>query len=312
MFAKNGTDATTTCVTIARAATERRKVLVAEGAYHGAAPWCTPDARRRRCPRTAPTCCTSVQRPRVGDRRPSTRRRRRRRRHRRVAVQARRPPRPGARRPGVRRTACAASATTPARRSSSTTCAAASASPTAAAGSRSASRPTCRRGARRSPTATRSPPCSATTASAPGPSGIFVTGSFWFSAVPMAAAMATIDALGAEDAVASMERSRPAPARRPGRAGGAHGVRINQTGPVQMPLLTFAGDERLRAGRHLDRRRRPPRRLLPPVAQLVPVGRPHRRRHRRGARGDRRGVRRGGGGPVRASVSPDKSQGLVR
>lgn len=42
MFAKNGTDATTTCVTLARAATGRRKVLAANGAYHGAAPWCTP------------------------------------------------------------------------------------------------------------------------------------------------------------------------------------------------------------------------------------------------------------------------------
>jgi glutamate-1-semialdehyde 2,1-aminomutase len=42
MFQKNGTDATTTCVTIARAATRRRKVLVARGAYHGAAPWCSP------------------------------------------------------------------------------------------------------------------------------------------------------------------------------------------------------------------------------------------------------------------------------
>ena len=42
MFAKNGTDATTTCVTIARAATGKRKILVAEGSYHGAAPWCTP------------------------------------------------------------------------------------------------------------------------------------------------------------------------------------------------------------------------------------------------------------------------------
>lgn len=42
MFAKNGTDATTICVTTARAATGRRKVLVARGAYHGAAPWCTP------------------------------------------------------------------------------------------------------------------------------------------------------------------------------------------------------------------------------------------------------------------------------
>ncbi len=42
MFQKNGTDATTACVTIARAATGRRKLLVARGSYHGAAPWCTP------------------------------------------------------------------------------------------------------------------------------------------------------------------------------------------------------------------------------------------------------------------------------
>jgi glutamate-1-semialdehyde 2,1-aminomutase len=42
MFAKNGTDATTACVTIARAQTGRDRVLVATGAYHGAAPWCTP------------------------------------------------------------------------------------------------------------------------------------------------------------------------------------------------------------------------------------------------------------------------------
>ena len=41
-FGKNGTDATTACVTIARAGTGRRKVLVAAGAYHGAAPWCSP------------------------------------------------------------------------------------------------------------------------------------------------------------------------------------------------------------------------------------------------------------------------------
>lgn len=42
MFQKNGTDATTMCVTIARAATGKRKVLVAVKAYHGADPWCTP------------------------------------------------------------------------------------------------------------------------------------------------------------------------------------------------------------------------------------------------------------------------------
>jgi len=43
IFAKNGTDATTLCVTAARAATKRLKMLVARGAYHGAAPWCTPN-----------------------------------------------------------------------------------------------------------------------------------------------------------------------------------------------------------------------------------------------------------------------------
>jgi glutamate-1-semialdehyde 2,1-aminomutase len=42
IFQKNGTDATTTCVTLARARTGRRKILVAKGAYHGAVPWCSP------------------------------------------------------------------------------------------------------------------------------------------------------------------------------------------------------------------------------------------------------------------------------
>ena len=42
LFQKNGTDATTTCVTIARATTGRRKILVAKGSYHGAVPWCSP------------------------------------------------------------------------------------------------------------------------------------------------------------------------------------------------------------------------------------------------------------------------------
>ena len=40
-----------------------------------------------------------------------------------------------------------------------------------------------------------------------GAQKIFVTGSFWFSAVAMAASIATIDALGDEDAVATMERT---------------------------------------------------------------------------------------------------------
>lgn len=42
MFCKNGTDATTMAMSSARAQTGKRIVLVAVGAYHGAAPWCTP------------------------------------------------------------------------------------------------------------------------------------------------------------------------------------------------------------------------------------------------------------------------------
>jgi glutamate-1-semialdehyde 2,1-aminomutase len=42
MFCKNGTDATTMAMTVARAQTRRRKILVASGSYHGSAPWCTP------------------------------------------------------------------------------------------------------------------------------------------------------------------------------------------------------------------------------------------------------------------------------
>lgn len=42
IFCKNGTDATTMALTTARAHTKRRTVVRARGAYHGALPWCTP------------------------------------------------------------------------------------------------------------------------------------------------------------------------------------------------------------------------------------------------------------------------------
>lgn len=42
MFAKNGSDATTLCLTQAREATGKSTILVASGAYHGALPWCNP------------------------------------------------------------------------------------------------------------------------------------------------------------------------------------------------------------------------------------------------------------------------------
>lgn len=42
MFCKNGTDATSMALTVARAHTRKRAVIRAKGAYHGAAAWCTP------------------------------------------------------------------------------------------------------------------------------------------------------------------------------------------------------------------------------------------------------------------------------
>ncbi len=42
MFCKNGTDATSMAMVIARAHAGKKTIVRAKGAYHGAAPWCTP------------------------------------------------------------------------------------------------------------------------------------------------------------------------------------------------------------------------------------------------------------------------------
>jgi glutamate-1-semialdehyde 2,1-aminomutase len=42
IFCKNGTDATSMALVTARAHTRKKTVILAKGAYHGAAPWCTP------------------------------------------------------------------------------------------------------------------------------------------------------------------------------------------------------------------------------------------------------------------------------
>jgi glutamate-1-semialdehyde 2,1-aminomutase len=42
MFCKNGTDTTTMALMVARAHTGKRGVIRCQGSYHGAAPWCTP------------------------------------------------------------------------------------------------------------------------------------------------------------------------------------------------------------------------------------------------------------------------------
>ena len=72
---------------------------------------------------------------------------------------------------------------------------------------------------------------------------IFVTGSFWFQSVPMAAAVATITAVREEGAVAAMTRAGTLLRDGLDREAAEAGVRISQTGPVQIPNLSFPGDE---------------------------------------------------------------------
>src|SRR4051794_9367133 len=50
MFCKNGTDATTVGLSVARSATGRRKVLVANGSYHGIGAWSMPSGARGTTP----------------------------------------------------------------------------------------------------------------------------------------------------------------------------------------------------------------------------------------------------------------------
>jgi glutamate-1-semialdehyde 2,1-aminomutase len=72
---------------------------------------------------------------------------------------------------------------------------------------------------------------------------IFATGSFWFQAVPMAASVATITALRDENAIASMEKAGQQLRDGIARQSAEHQVAVLQTGPVQMPNLSFPGDE---------------------------------------------------------------------
>jgi glutamate-1-semialdehyde 2,1-aminomutase len=74
-------------------------------------------------------------------------------------------------------------------------------------------------------------------------SQIFVTGSFWFQAVPLAACVATVTAVREEGAVPRMAKTGTLLREGLAREAAEAGVEILQTGPVQMPNLSFAGDE---------------------------------------------------------------------
>ena len=240
MYAKNGTDATTMCVTIARAGTRKRKVMVAKGAYHGAAPWCTPNPNG-----TTPEDRANLVHYRFNDLESV-----------RTAVAQ-----------------CgddlAAIVVSPFKHDARFE--QEMVDPEFARGLRAICDETgaalilddVRCGFRLAyggswETVGVQPDLSAwSKAIANGyalaavlgndrfrdaAGSIFVTGSFWFSAVSMAASIATIEALGAEDGLGSMQRAGQRLRDGLFAQASAHGLTIHQTGPVTMPLLTFAAD----------------------------------------------------------------------
>lgn len=73
---------------------------------------------------------------------------------------------------------------------------------------------------------------------------VFATGSFWYQAVPMAAAIATLHALHDEDAICKMETTGSRLREGIAKQAAEYGCKINQTGPVQIPNLSFADDTR--------------------------------------------------------------------
>ncbi|MEV6985148.1 aminotransferase class III-fold pyridoxal phosphate-dependent enzyme [Sphaerisporangium sp. NPDC051017] len=77
---------------------------------------------------------------------------------------------------------------------------------------------------------------------------LYSTGSFWFSAVAMAAAKATIETLRDIDGVALMERAGTRLREGLAAQAAAHGFTVRQTGPAQIPWLSFEGDATLEKG----------------------------------------------------------------
>jgi glutamate-1-semialdehyde 2,1-aminomutase len=79
----------------------------------------------------------------------------------------------------------------------------------------------------------------------PASSSIYVTGSFWYTAAPMAAAVATLTELRESDALPQMAAAGQQLRDGLAAQAQAHGFDVQQSGPVQMPLLRFADDESL-------------------------------------------------------------------
>jgi glutamate-1-semialdehyde 2,1-aminomutase len=75
---------------------------------------------------------------------------------------------------------------------------------------------------------------------------VYSTGSFWCESVPMAAGLATLQVLRSEDFVAHLEKIGTMFREGVARLAARRGLKLRQTGPVQMPMLSFQNDSDLR------------------------------------------------------------------
>jgi glutamate-1-semialdehyde 2,1-aminomutase len=246
MFCKNGTDATTACLMIARAHTVRRKVLRARGAYHGAAPWCTPikqgvlsSEREHFIPydyndiasleqavsSAGDDLCAILASPMRHD-----------------AYRDQELPSPAfARR--ARELCNAKSALlildevrAGLRLRHGGSWEALGVRPDLSAWGK---------------TLANGHPLSLVAGSEPlreAASRIYVTGSFWFSAVPMAASLVTLEVARRERVIEHIERLGMQLREGIASQARAHGFGLRQTGPVQMPLMLFDDDPELARG----------------------------------------------------------------
>jgi glutamate-1-semialdehyde 2,1-aminomutase len=77
---------------------------------------------------------------------------------------------------------------------------------------------------------------------------IFVTGSYWFQAIPMAAAIATLNEIQTTDYLERTEKIGAMLREGLAKQAAAHGFSLRQTGPVQMPMILFEDDPDMRLG----------------------------------------------------------------
>lgn len=240
MFQKNGTDATTTCVTIARAHTGRRKVLVARGSYHGAVPWCSPSvvgvtAEDRAHVATFEYNDAESLRAAVAAAKDDL-----------AAIVV-----TGFRHDNVRDQEMPTVTFAQAARAACDAAGAVLVVDDVRAGFRIHAGGSWEAVGVRpdlsafSKAIANGHALAAVTGSArlhDAAERIFVTGSFWCSAVAMAAGVATLDALQTQDAIGHMVRLGTFLREGLDAAANRHGVGLRQSGPVQMPLFLFDDD----------------------------------------------------------------------